>query len=141
MLVGKREMQYPENDSRTFLYLLANMPPDLKRKINSAPLEVQAEIEAVCRGFSDRKELGICSVNEKSRVKIVLAFYLGYEDWRDAARLYNLGLKDPEANYRLWSSFKLTRKTEAQLKATGDVLAKDRKKREEASCPLFEEVK
>ena len=132
------------DNSKTWTWLLEHKPPELKKFISEHPQ--QFELEYAVRRFTDRSVGAVSSqignTNFKSQFKIILAFWRGMPDWKEAHR-YDVGMIDVDdrawfaesalQDARDWRSFYL--KIGKQF--NNDVLVNDKKQAEKTDCPLF----
>lgn len=132
------------DNSKTWTYLLEHKPRDLKEFISGSPQ--QFDLEYAVRRFTDRSvgavNESIGNTNFKAQFKIILAFWRGIADWKEAYR-WDVAMIDADArawfspsvsdDARDWRSFYL----KIDRKFNGDVLVNDGKQAELADCPLF----
>lgn len=132
------------DNSKTWTYLLEHKPRELKEFISNS--SQQFDLEYAVRRFTDRSvgavNQQIGNTNFKGQFKIILAFWRGIPDWKDAHR-WDIAMIDAdarawfsssaEADARDWRSFYL----KIDRKQNADVLSNDRKQAEQTDCPLF----
>lgn len=125
------------DNSKTWTWLLEHKPRELREYISNSPQQV--ELEYAVRRFTDRSvgavSTQIGNTNFKAQVKIILAFWRGMPDWRDAYQ-YDISMIQ-ETNYWMekpdWFNFYLV----TARKRNDDVLAGDKKRADSVDCPLF----
>jgi hypothetical protein len=91
------------------------------------------------RKFTDRTTGSVSgsigNTNFKSQVKMILGFWHGIPDWRQAYR-YDIALKVENGEYRDWFNLRLA--TERPMNV--DTLGRDMERRSTVSVPLFDGI-